>query len=167
MVIKSIKKLTLPESETVYDLQVSTDEESTFICEGVVVHNSSICISYDGKVWYYDKDSIPSGASLLPGPVKNPAHYGCRSTTVPILKSWRELGINISESPEGTRSALDGYVPQSTTYADWFDKAGADVQKDVLGPSRYEMYKSGDMKVTQFMKDGSWLSLEQLKQRGH
>ena len=65
MVIKSIKKLTLPEPETVYDLQVSTDEESTFICEGVVVHNSSICIAYDGKVWYYDKDNIPTYESIL------------------------------------------------------------------------------------------------------
>lgn len=91
----------------------------------------------------------------------------CRSTTVPILKSWRELGINISEAPEGTRSALDGYVPASTTYADWFDKAGADVQKEVLGAERFKMYQAGEMKVTQFMKNGSWLSLEQLKQRGH
>lgn len=136
-------------------------------CSTLDTRTSPTCISYDGKCWYYDKDNIPAGVSLLPGPVKNPAHYMCRSTTVPITKSWKELGINISESPEGTRSALDGYVPQSMTYSEWFDKAGEKVQRDVLGPARYEMYKAGDMKITQFMKDGSWLSLEQLKQRGH
>lgn len=91
----------------------------------------------------------------------------CRSCTVPILKSWKELGINIAEAPEGTRSALDGYVPQSMTYSEWFDKAGEKVQMDVLGPARYKLYKEGGEKITAFMKDGSWLSLEQLKQRGH
>lgn len=128
---------------------------------------SPTCINYDGRCWYYNKDYIPDNASLLPGPVKNPAHYHCRSCTVPILKSWKELGININEAPEGTRSALDGYVPQSTTYSEWFDKAGEKVQMDVLGPARYKLYKEGGEKITAFMKDGSWLSLEQLKQRGH
>jgi len=128
---------------------------------------SPTCIAYDGRCWYYNPENAPNGASLLPGPVKNPAHYMCRSCTVPILKSWRELGINISEAPEGTRSALDGYVPASTTYSEWFDKAGEKVQLEVLGAERFKMYQAGEMKVTQFMKDGSWLSLEQLKQRGH
>jgi SPP1 gp7 family putative phage head morphogenesis protein len=128
---------------------------------------SPFCISMDGKCWYYDKENVPSGVSLMPHQIKPPGHYGCRSTTVPIIKSWKELGINISEAPEGTRSSLDGYVPASTTYAEWFDKAGADVQKEVLGAERFKMYQAGEMKVTQFMKDGSWLSLEQLKQRGH
>jgi len=128
---------------------------------------SPTCINYDGRCWYYDKDYIPDNASLLPGPVKNPAHYHCRSCTVPILKSWRELGININEAPEGTRSALDGYVPQSMTYSEWFDKAGEKVQMDVLGPARFKQYKEGGMKITEFIKDGSWLSLEQLKQRGN
>jgi len=136
-------------------------------CATLDSRTSPTCIAYDGRTWYYDKDNAPSGASLLPGNVTPPAHYSCRSTTVPVLKSWKELGINIAEAPEGTRSALDGYVPASTTYSEWFDKAGEKVQRDVLGAARYEMYKSGEMKVTQFMKDGSWLSLEQLKQRGH
>ena len=137
------------------------------VCATLDTRTSALCVTLDHKCWYYDKDNIPSGASLLPYEMKPPFHYSCRSCTVPSLKSWRELGININEAPEGTRSALDGYVPQSTTYSEWFDKAGEKVQMDVLGPARYKQYKEGGMKITEFIKDGSWLSLEQLKQRGH
>jgi hypothetical protein len=128
---------------------------------------SALCIELGGKCWYYDKDQAPAGASLLPYEMKPPFHYHCRSTTVPILKSWRELGININEAPEGTRSSLDGYVPASTTYAEWFRNAGEQVQRDVLGSARYELFASGELSINQFIRDGSWLSLEQLRQRGH
>ena len=40
----------------------------------------------------------------------HPIHEGCRCTTVPVLKTWRELGIDLDEMPVGTRASAIGQV---------------------------------------------------------
>ena len=40
-----------------------------------------------------------------------PIHEGCRCVTVPITKSWRQLGLDMDEFPDGTRSSDIGQVP--------------------------------------------------------
>lgn len=39
-----------------------------------------------------------------------PIHEGCRCVTVPILKTWGELGLNLPDVPDGTRSSAIGPV---------------------------------------------------------
>jgi len=45
--------------------------------------------------------------------VKLPIHEGCRCVMIPISKSWKELGVDIDEVEEGTRSSAIGQVPGS------------------------------------------------------
>lgn len=91
----------------------------------------------------------------------------CRSTTTYITRSWKEMGINIEEAPEGTRSSLNGYVPSKTTYYEWLEGQSATIQKDVLGVKRYDMWKAGDVKPYQFYsQDGRWLTLKELDAKG-
>lgn len=92
---------------------------------------SLTCMDLDGKVFPQDRGPRP------------PAHINCRSTTVPVLKSWKELGINLPEAPVGTRASMDGQVPASLTYGDWLRRQPAAFQDDVLGPARAQMFREG------------------------
>ena len=170
MKIKNIKRVQLSSPETVYDLQVSSINEPTFICQGVVVHNSDICRYRDQRTWFYD---FPE-KSTLPGQVTPPAHFSCRSTTTPVLKSFRELGFDQDELPIGTRSSLNGYVPADTNYYGWFNDLDnfvvnpEKVRRDVLGVVRYDLWKKNQLKIQDFYsRDGRLLTLNQLKDRDY
>lgn len=109
-----------------------------------------ICASLDGSIHPIDSGPRP------------PQHFGCRSTTVPVVKSWREMGIDLDEAPEGTRASMNGQVPAKTTYSDWLKKQPAAVQREVLGESRYKMFRDGTP-IDKFVADGRVLTLDQLK----
>ena len=111
-----------------------------------------ICASLDGKVFQTGEGPRP------------PQHWGCRSTTVPVVRSWRELGIDLAEAPAGTRASMDGQVAEKATYGKWLKRQPASVQKDVLGKSRYEMFKNG-RPIEKFVRDGRVLTLEELKRK--
>lgn len=109
-----------------------------------------ICMSQDGKVY-------PVGAGPRP-----PFHFGCRTTTIPVIRSWRELGIDRDELPPGTRASMNGQVPETQTYAAWLKRQPAGFQRDVLGAKRYEMYRNGTP-IDRFVRDGRVLSLKELE----
>lgn len=93
-----------------------------------------------------------------------PFHPRCRCLVTAVTKSWQELGIDLDEAPPGTRASMQGEVPDTMTYQDWFEDQSADLQKDILGPSRYEAFKKGQP-VTAFADRGEVLSLDQLRAR--
>ena len=100
---------------------------------------SAICREKDGKVYDFGEPH--------PHP---PFHFNCRTTIVPVTKSWKELGVNLKEAPPGTRASMNGQVPAGLTYRDWFKKQTKKVQIDVLGPTRYKLFASGLDDVTKF-----------------
>lgn len=98
----------------------------------------------------------------IDSPEQYPIHYNCRRTTVPVLKSWRELGLDIDELPPGTRASLDGQVSSKLTYSDWLKDQPEAVQREALGPARYQLFASGTP-ITAFSVDGRVLTLDELK----
>ena len=114
---------------------------------------SDVCISRDSKVYPVDSGPRP------------PAHFNCRSTTTFVLKSFRELNIDLKELPEGSRSSMDGQVPASMTYNEWLKGKDAKFQDKVLGPTRGKLFREG-MPVDRFVnKAGDRLTLEKLRER--
>lgn len=92
--------------------------------------------------------------------------HNCRSSTAPVLKSWKEMGIDLQEAPEGTRASLDGQVPASTTYSDWLRRQPPEVQDDVLGKAKGRLYRKGGLSVDRFVdRAGNELTLDQLRRR--
>jgi len=74
---KKVIKITKSKRAIVFDIEVETDH--SFICEGLVVHNSAICRSRDGK---YAR--VPGGSPLdpdlprlVPQGARPPAHINC------------------------------------------------------------------------------------------
>ena len=92
--------------------------------------------------------------------------HNCRTTTIPILKSWKELGLGLKELAPATRASMDGQVPGATTYAEWLARQSADRQDQALGgPGRGALYRRGAVTIDRFVDGrGRPLSLRELEQ---
>lgn len=113
-----------------------------------------ICISRDGKVF-------PIGEGPRP-----PAHWNCRSATVPITKSWKEIGIGLEDAPPGTRASMNGQVPADVTYGEWLRKQPRDFVEEVLGKTKARLFLDGNLTVDRFVHaNGRPLTLAELKAR--
>jgi hypothetical protein len=146
--------------ETNADLVASTGWVSTL--DG---KTSDQCRLRDGLRYTTDTHK-PIGHKVPWGAGPGRLHWQCRSTSVPILKSWRELGIDQDELPEGARASMDGVVPESTSYGDWIKKQSAARQDDILGPARGRLMREGGLTQDRFYGDkGKWLTLDQLRER--
>jgi len=125
---------------------------------------TQICRDRDGK--QYTLAGKPIGHSLpyLSGPGR--AHWQCRSSSFPVLKSWKEMGINLKEAPAGTRASLDGQVPAKTTYYEWLAAKPASFQNGVLGKGRGKLFRGGKLPPERFTdRSGKAYTLDQLRQR--
>jgi len=110
-----------------------------------------ICGGLDGQTFDVGKGPRP------------PAHPNCRCTAVPALRSWKELGIDLSNAPPGTRASMNGEVPDSMTFPEWLRKQSRQTVEDVLGPGRADLFLSGEKSFDQFTNDrGRILTLAQL-----
>jgi SPP1 gp7 family putative phage head morphogenesis protein len=138
-----------------------------------------ICANLDGKV------DLTDGTRTELNGRRPPAHWGCRSTTVPITRSWRELGVDMDEAPEGTRPSvtatrgmvrrkqgrtpadvrrdMTGEVPASTDFRSWLGRQSEELQREVLGARRFKMWKEG-ADISRFVQDGRVLTLSELGQ---
>lgn len=134
------------------DARRATFEANQDVVKGVVqistfdTRTTTICLAYGGKAWAYP-DMEPIG-HLLPYAGGTPRHWNCRSTEAPLLRSWRELGINLDDAGAGRRwSRLDGKVPGDWTMDDFLGrrtKAQLDAQ---LGPGVAELYRAGEISL--------------------
>ncbi|MDX7992883.1 phage minor head protein [Xenorhabdus littoralis] len=124
---------------------------------------SNDCIVRDGLKYTVDGKPIGHKVPYLQGPGK--IHFNCRSIETLVVKSWRELGIDVDEMGEGTRASMDGQVPAETTFIEWIQRQPAWRQKQVFGETRYRLMKEGGMHPSQFYTDkGEFISLDKLKQ---
>lgn len=74
------------------------------------------------------------------------------------------MGIDIDESPAGTRASLNGQVPGDTSYEEWLRGQPAHVQDEILGPGRADVFRSGGVEFSRFVDDrGRPVSVEQLR----
>ena len=119
------------------------------------------CGVRDGKRWTIDNKPINHG---IPYTIP-PQHFQCRCSMIPVLKTWKELGINMDELPDSTRASMDGQVTDKT-FADWLkrktetDPTFAD---RTLGKGRAELWRDGKITMDQMISGGQPLSLNELK----
>lgn len=93
-------------------------------------------------------------------------HWCCRSTSIAVTKSFRELGIDVEEMSPSTRATMDGQVPADMTYSQWLMKQSAARQDEVVGPTRGALMRSGGMKFDELYDSrGRYLSLDELRRR--
>jgi SPP1 gp7 family putative phage head morphogenesis protein len=115
---------------------------------------TELCASRDGNV--YPLDNAPA----------LPAHINCRSVYVPIVKSFRELGLDIDEFSESTRASMDGQVPASMNYQTWLKKQPVARQVEVLGKIKAALFRDGSLTLDRFVNNqGHVYTLAELRVR--
>lgn len=114
---------------------------------------TELCASRDGNFY---KIGAPKPAI--------PAHFRCRSRYVPVLKSFRELGLDV-DLPESTRASLDGQVPAKMNYQQWLSKQSLDRQITVLGKEKAILFNQGKLTLDKFVSPaGHVYTLKELEQ---
>ncbi len=104
------------------------------------------CASLSGKIFPIGKGPMP------------PRHWGCRSTSIPMLKGQEKLF--------GQRSSIDGPVDANLSFSDWLRGQPEGVQDDILGATRAELFRSKKIQVDRFTDSrGSVLTLDELKRK--
>lgn len=143
--------------------RMATFEQNADVIKGVQwlstldARTSNICKALDGQAWTLGGERMKGTAVQWRGPP--PAHFNCRSTLVPITRSWAELNRNPriqkkldalpTRTRKDTRAAMDGVAAKATeNYEAWLRKQDVDMQKDVLGPARYKLWKDGKISFT-------------------
>ncbi len=113
---------------------------------------SVTCAGLSGQIF-------PIGEGPIP-----PRHIGCRSTTVAVTKSYRELGFDADELTPSERASMDGKVAGDITFSKWLKEKGEATQLSILGPTRTQLFQSGKLDLTDFIKnDGTVISIADLK----
>lgn len=123
-----------------------------------------VCASHDGEEYAIGTHK-PLGPQKLPylgGP--GAAHFNCRCTSVPVLKSWRELGMK--DLAPGSRASMDGQVPATVTFSEWLADQPTARVVDILGPARAKLYMQGGLKLDEFTnRRGVLYTLDELRAR--
>ena len=129
---------------------------------------SAICRGLDGLTWTLDYKPI---GHTIPFPGST-AHYNCRSTQLPLLRSFAELAGKNEDlaaklddaMSKGTRASMDGQVPKDLTYNDWLKTKSKDFAIGVLGPARYELWQSGELSMRDMLsQSGNSLTIPELE----
>ena len=137
---------------------------------------SDICIARSGFAW--DHDGKPMNARTtesFPGPP--PWHRNCRTTLIPIVKSYDELikdphqaaqvKAALEKVPVGVRASMNGAVAKDLTYDQWLRGQTATIQKKVLGVGKHRLWKNGDLSLRDLIdQSGRPLTLAQLQKAG-
>tara|TARA_R100000458_G_C8278525_1_gene254886 strand:+ start:6172 stop:7281 length:1110 start_codon:yes stop_codon:yes gene_type:complete len=148
--------------EAVYEANKDVIEKVRWL--SVLDHRTSdFCMSEDGQEYKINEGPRP------------PAHHQCRSTTIPVTKSWKDLKIGKggqeiriggrayrSYGPDlkssFTRVSADGDL----TYGTWLKSQPYHVQKAVLGTTRARLFRDGEISFDRFFDSGKMISLRRL-----
>ena len=92
-------------------------------CANLSARTCPSCLSMHGTI--HDADE--------PGPID---HHQGRCARVPVTKTWEQLGFHDIPEPPGALKPGDGIR--------WLERQSDDVQSKIMGPKRYDAWKSGD-----------------------
>jgi len=114
---------------------------------------SLVCAGRDGKVYTVKSGPLP------------PAHFSCRSTTIPVVKDAFTIVRLKGMRPQVGDTT--GRTSANTTYGGWLKKQSKGFQDEALGPERASLFRSGKLKIEQFTDEhtGSTIGLDGLRAR--
>lgn len=125
-----------------------------------------ICASRDGATWDLNYKGINEKGKQFQFK-QPPLHYRCRSIILPIVKSFKELGIPLDEVTGLTRASIEGEAARTTTFDKWLESKDKSFQEQYLGKGRFELYKSGKITLSDLVSQkGETLTIDELKKLG-
>jgi hypothetical protein len=170
-------------------VSLSIEGDESYVAGGIIVHNTPICRAQDGKQYPVGKGPMPPlhvacrsiRVAVLNGEVigERPFKAGTEQQMLREYAAANGLG-NLSsrdDLPRGHKRAFDefsrrrmreltGQVPAKTTYQQWLAKQHAEIQDDILGPTRAKLFREGGLTLDRFVgREGDELTLEELRRR--
>jgi len=124
---------------------------------------SDICIALDGLQWDLDYKPIGHNKTF----VGATAHWNCRSSQVPVVKSWEELGSKVKvKVPVGTRASMDGQVSGGQNYEQWLTGKSKAFQREVLGVEKQKLWSEGKIGFSDLINQrGNPLTIQEIKNK--
>ena len=80
---------------------------------------------------------IAMSGRIFPITIDFASHPNCRCAPVPVTNSWASLGIDLPD----TR-------PRLPTGDEWFEKQTETVQRKILGPGKFDLYRDGHLQLS-------------------
>lgn len=147
-------------------------KENADVVQGYIYHatldsrTTQQCAALDGYMWDMDGNPAPGQDSEVSFQ-QPPLHWNCRSTLLPWLKSFDELGMGDVNLPPATRSSMDGdQVPADQTFEEWLKTKSAGFQDDLLGPGKAELFRKDKISLLDMIdQTGRPLTLEEIEAR--
>lgn len=81
-----------------------------------------------------------------------------------ITHNCRCLIIPYFNIDNDTKASKNGYVDSNVTFEKWLDEQDEKTQQEVLGKTRYNLYKNGE-KIKDFVDDGKKLTIAQIEEK--
>jgi SPP1 gp7 family putative phage head morphogenesis protein len=122
------------------------------------------CIALSGRVWKNTEDHEPVGHVV---PFRNPPiHWNDRCVLLPVTKTFRELGVDLPEVPEGMRASKYGPISSKTTFDEFLKRQPKAQQDEQLGAGRAQLWRDGKITLAQLIDGkGRELTLAELKRK--
>lgn len=98
-----------------------------------------ICGSRDGKVYTNPTDPKP------------PAHWGCRSTTIPVIHPEYDLGAKVTGKRPAVGASGVEQVSGKQTYGGWLKKQPVEFVDEALGVERSRLFRAGKLTLDKFV----------------
>jgi hypothetical protein len=125
-------------------------------------HTSLTCIAYSGACWNWEYE--PINGNDLPWNGGVPRHWNCRSAEIALMKTLREMGIDMDEPEPGQRASGAGPISAKTSFADFLKMMGPEYQDETLGKGRAELFRAGKLTPRELVDvSGRPLKIETLK----
>ena len=111
-----------------------------------------VCMARDGKLYRVNEGPMP------------PAHYGCRSTTIPKVKKEFDLGLDLAGTRPSIGSSGVKQVSDKLTYGGWLKTQSREFVDEALGIERSRLFRSGKLPIGKFVDPtGRVYTLQQLR----
>lgn len=135
---------------------------------------TDICMARSGFAWDLEGNPFPGTDTDEDFPGPPPWHPNCRTTLIPIVKSIgtilddpaldAKVEREVEKLPKATQASMNGQVAGDLTYEDWLRNQSRDVQLDVLGQGRLELWEKGKISLRDLIDQrGNPLTLKQLR----
>lgn len=153
------------------DARISVYDENSDIIKAVQwvstldSRTTDICMARSGKTWKFPGFK-PIGHEI-PWDGGPPSHWMCRSTTIPITKTFAEIDGEDAITPDitpKTRSSMDGQVAADLSFDDFLRGKPKEFADEMLGKGRAELWREGKITLSDLLSaKGTPLTLAQLK----
>ncbi|WP_312910950.1 phage head morphogenesis protein [Stutzerimonas nitrititolerans] len=140
--------------------------QATFEANADLIQEWQFLATLDGRTTLTCASLSGKKFKIGTGP-QPPRHWGCRSTSVPVLASaWEALGLSKSEIDPGTQASMDGQLAADISYGQWLKSKPAAFQDEVLGAERGKLFRNGGLTVDRFTDSrGKVYTLDELRRR--